>query len=50
MTKEKSMHWAELVDKVDPNLKSKPVVTYVFNKGERVFYKGKKNRNGTRKG
>jgi len=50
MSKEKSMHWTELVDKVDPTLKTEPVVTYVFNSGKRVFYKGKKNRNGTRKG
>ncbi len=50
MTKEKSMHWAELVDKVDPALKMKPVVTYVFNKGERVFYKEKRKVSGIRKG
>ena len=50
MTKEKSMHWVELVEKVDPTLKTKPVVTYVFNKGERVFYKEKRKGSGIRKG
>ena len=50
MTKEKSMHWGELVEKADPTLKTKPVVTYVFNKGERVFYKEKRKGSGIRKG
>tara|TARA_R100001132_G_scaffold24412_1_gene23593 strand:+ start:115 stop:264 length:150 start_codon:yes stop_codon:yes gene_type:complete len=48
MEKEKSMHWNELVEKADPTLKTKPVVTYVFNKGERVFHKERKG-SGTRK-
>jgi hypothetical protein len=50
MTKEKSIHWGELVEKADPTLKTKPVVTYVFNNGERVFYKEKRKGSGTRKG
>ena len=49
MKKEKTMTWIELVDQVDPTLKSRPVVTYVFNNGERIFHKGKRNNSGTRK-
>lgn len=49
MKKEKEMHWIEVVDKADPTLKTRPVVTYVFNNGKRIFHKAKRNNSGTRK-
>ena len=49
MSKEKKIQWAEHVEKADPGYRSKPVATYVFNKGERTFYKAKRSNNGTRK-
>ena len=38
------------VEKVDPDRRSRPVVTYVFDQGKRVFHKGKRKAGGTRKG
>ena len=38
------------VEKVEPGYRSKPVVTYVFDQGRRVFHKGKRPNNGIRKG
>ena len=49
MTKEKRVQWLEHVEKVDPGYRSKPVVTYVFDQGRRVFHKGKRKAGGTRK-
>jgi hypothetical protein len=50
MTKEKKIHWAELVDKADPTIRTRPIVTYVFNNGERIFHKAKRKNSGNRKG
>ena len=46
--KETRIPWVELVDKADPARRTKPVVTYIFDNGNRVFYKGRK-KSGSRK-
>jgi len=48
-TKEKRVQWLEHVEKVDPHFRSRPVVTYVFNDGQRVFHKAKRPNSGVRK-
>jgi hypothetical protein len=47
--KEKRVQWIEHVDKVDPQRRTRPVVTYIFNDGERVFHKAKRSNGRTRK-
>ena len=37
--KEKRIQWMEHVEKADPERRSRPVTTYIFNDGERVFLK-----------
>ena len=49
MKKQKEVQWTEVVDKLDPTLKSRPIVTYEFNNGKRVFHKPKRGNSGTRK-
>ena len=49
MSKEKRIQWMEYVDKTDPERRTKPVVTYVFNDGERIFHKEKRPSSGVRK-
>jgi len=46
--KETRIPWVELVDKVDPSRRTKPVTTYIFDNGNRVFYKGRE-KSGNRK-
>ena len=48
-SKEKRIPWTEYVEKTDPGYRSRPVVSYVFDDGKRVFYKGKRKAGGTRK-
>ena len=36
--KEKRIPWVQLVEKVDPTIRTRPVVSYVFNDGKRVFH------------
>ena len=43
-TKEKRMPWTELVDKAAPTRRTRPVVTYVFNDGKRMFHAPKRKR------
>ena len=45
----KLIPWTELVDKTDPARRTRPVVTYVFNDGKRIFHKGKRSNSGIRK-
>ena len=40
--KEKKVPWIALVDSKDPTIRTRPVVTYVFNDGKRTFYKPRK--------
>jgi hypothetical protein len=49
-TKEKRVQWMEHLEKVDPGYRKRPVVTYVFDQGKRVFHKAKRPNNGIRKG
>ena len=42
--KEKRIPWTELVDKTDPTRRTRPVVTYVFNDGKRIFHAPKRKR------
>ena len=48
-SKEKRIQWMEHVEKADPGRRSRPVTTYVFNNGERVFHKAKRSNGRTRK-
>jgi len=48
-TKEKRILWTELVDKTDPERRTRPVVTYIFNDGKRIFHKAKRSNSGIRK-
>lgn len=43
-TKEKRIPWVELVQKVDPTIRTRPVVSYVFNDGKRVFHAPKRGK------
>ena len=47
--KDTEFSWAELVEKADPSIRTRPVATYTFNNGKRVFYEGRK-KSGHRKG
>ena len=47
--KEKRVQWMEYVDKTDPDRRTRPVVTYTFNDGKRVFHKAKRPSSGVRK-
>ena len=48
-SKEKRIQWMEHVEKADPERRSRPVTTYIFNNGERVFHKAKRSNGRTRK-
>ena len=39
----------EHVEKADPGRRSRPVTTYVFNDGKRIFHKAKRPSSGVRK-
>jgi len=47
--KEKRVQWVEYVDKTDPERRTRPVVTYTFNDGKRIFHKAKRPSSGVRK-
>ena len=38
MKKEKVTPWIDLVQKVDTTIRTRPVVSYIFNDGKRVFH------------
>lgn len=40
--KEKKISWIALVESKDPTIYTRPVATYVFNEGQRTFYKPRK--------
>lgn len=42
--KEKRIPWVQLVEKVDPTIRTRPVVSYVFNDGKRVFHAPKRGK------
>jgi hypothetical protein len=46
--KDTEFSWVQLVEKSDPSIRTRPVVTYTFDNGNRVFYKGRK-KSGYRK-
>ena len=39
---QKKIPWVQLVERKDPTIYTRPVATYVFNDGNRVFYKPRK--------
>jgi hypothetical protein len=47
--REKEVSWMALVQKKDPSIHTRPVTTYVFDNGKRIFHKGKRSNSGTRK-
>jgi len=47
--REKEVSWMSLVQQKDPSIYTRPVVTYIFDDGKRIFHKGKRSNSGTRK-
>jgi len=43
--RERSIPWVKLVESRDPSIYTRPVTTYVFDNGNRRFYKPR-NKNG----
>jgi len=39
---QKKIPWVQLVESKDPTIYTRPVATYVFNDGNRTFYKPRK--------
>jgi hypothetical protein len=40
--REKKIPWVALVESKDPTIYTRPIPTYVFNNGNRTFYKPRK--------
>ena len=40
--KEKRIPWVKLVEMADPTIRTRPVVSYIFNDGKRVFHAPKR--------